>query len=117
RNSRLGFVALLSCESSEHRKGARAWEKMERRKPSHGGRSGREFKGVRMKRQMQPPRKARIGSRSSQSRSKVRAKKRKAESDGANKKMGQEIWHQKGLEMVGDERCLSGVDGLDNIIA
>ena len=70
-----------------------------------------------MKRQMQPPRKARIGSRSSQSRSKVRAKKRKAESDGANKKMGQEIWHRKGLEMVGDERCLSGVDGLDNILA
>ena len=71
-----------------------------------------------MKRQMQPPRKARIGSRSSQSRSKVRAKKRKAESDGANKKMGQEIQHRKGLEgeMVGDERCLSGVDGLDNIL-
>ena len=69
-----------------------------------------------MKRQMQPPRKARIGSRSSQSRSKVRPKKRKAESDGANKKMGQEIWHRKGLEMVGDERCLSGVDGLDNIL-
>src|SRR5256886_12223701 len=53
---------------------------------------------------MQPPRKARIGSRSSQSRSKVRAKKRKAESDGANKKMGQEIWHRKGLEMVGEDR-------------
>ena len=31
--------------------------------------------------------------------------------------MGQEIWHRKGLEMVGDERCLSGVDGLDNILA
>src|SRR5437867_10591903 len=68
---------------------------------------------------MQPPRKARIGSRSSQSRSKVRAKKRRAESDGANKKMGQEIQRRKGLEgeMVGDERCLSGVDGLDNILA
>ncbi|PYJ22695.1 MAG: hypothetical protein DME92_03020, partial [Verrucomicrobia bacterium] len=32
--------------------------------------------------------------------------------------MGQEIQHRKGLEgeMVGDERCLSGVDGLDNIL-
>src|SRR5436190_13158583 len=117
RNSRLGFVALSPCESSEHRKGARAWEKMDRRKPSHGGRSGREFKGVRIKRQMQPPRNARIGSRSSQSRLKVRAKKRRAESAGANKKMGQEIQHRKGLEMVGDEHCLSGVDGLDNILA
>ena len=68
---------------------------------------------------MQPPRKARIASRSSQSRLKVRAKKRRAESDGANKKMGQEIQQRKGLEgeMVGDERCLSGVDGLDNILA
>src|SRR5438477_11148080 len=63
RNSRLGFVALSSGESSEQRKGARAWEKMDRRKPSHGGRSGTEFKGVRIKRQMQPPRNARIGSR------------------------------------------------------
>src|SRR5437588_12116384 len=89
---------------------------MERPKPSRGGRSGREFKGVRMKRQMQPPRKARIGSRSSQSRSKVRAKKRKAESDGANKQMGQEIWQRKGLEMVCDERCISRGDGLNNII-
>src|SRR6266478_5753804 len=72
-----------------------------------------------MKRRMQPPRKARTGSRSSQSRLKVRAKKRRAESDGANKKMGQEIQRRKGLEgeMVGDERCLSGVDGLDNILA
>src|SRR5438477_1738531 len=119
RNSRLGFVALSPCESSEHRKDAGAWEKMERHKPSQGGRSGREFKGVRMKRQMQPPRKARIGSRSSQSHSKVRANKRRAESDDANKKMGQEIQHRKGLEgeMLGDERCLSGVDGLDKILA
>src|SRR5437867_10506214 len=72
-----------------------------------------------MKRQMQPPRKARIGSRSSQSRSKVRAKKRRAESDGANKKMGQETQHRKGLEgeMVGEERCRSGVEGLDDILA
>ena len=33
--------------------------------------------------------------------------------------MGQEIQHRKGLEgkMVGDERCSSGVDGLDNILA
>jgi circadian clock protein KaiC len=68
---------------------------------------------------MQPPPKARIASRSSHSRFKVRAKKRRAESDGANKKMGQEIRHRKGLEgeMVGNERCLSGVDGLDNILA
>jgi circadian clock protein KaiC len=67
---------------------------------------------------MQPPRNAKTGSRSSQSRSKVRAKKRRAESDGANKKMGPEIQHRKVLEgeMVGDERCLSGVDGLDNIL-
>src|SRR5438094_2788857 len=66
---------------------------------------------------MQSPRKSRIGSRSSQSRLKVRAKKRRAKSDGATKKMGQEIQHRKGQEMVGDERCLSGVDGLDNILA
>jgi circadian clock protein KaiC len=68
---------------------------------------------------MQPPPKARIASRSSQSRFKVRAKKRRAESDGANKKMGQAIQQRKGLEgeMVGDERCVSGVDGLDNILA
>ena len=68
---------------------------------------------------MQPPRKARMGSRSSQSRLKVRAKKRRAESDGANKKVGQEIQRRQGLEgeTVGDERCLSGVDGLDNILA
>ena len=60
-----------------------------------------------------------MGSRSSQLRLKVRAKKRRTESDGANKKMGQEIQHRKGLEaeMVGDERCLSGIDGLDNILA
>ena len=60
-----------------------------------------------------------MGSRSSQSRLKVRAKKRRAESDDANKKMGQENQHRKGLEgeMVGDERCLSGVEGLDNILA
>src|SRR6266478_403608 len=72
-----------------------------------------------MKRRMQPPRKARTGSRSSQSRLKVRANKRRAESDGANKKMGQEIQRRKGLggEMVGDERCLSGIDGLDHILA
>src|SRR5947199_32756 len=72
-----------------------------------------------MKRRMQSPRNARTGSRSSQSRLKVRAKKRRAESDGANKKMGQETQHRKGLEgeMVGDERCLCGVDGLDNILA
>src|SRR5437762_1578585 len=72
-----------------------------------------------MKRRMQSPRNARTGSRSSQSRLKVRAKKRRAESDGANKKMGQESQHRKGLEgeMVGDERCLSGVDGLDKILA
>src|SRR5882672_1615449 len=92
---------------------------MERRKPSHGGRSGREFKEARMKRQMQPPRKARIGSRSSQSRLQVRAKKRRAESDSANKKMGQEIQRRKGLEgeMVREVRCPSGVEGLDNILA
>jgi circadian clock protein KaiC len=72
-----------------------------------------------MKRKMQPPRKAGIGSRASQSRLKVRTRERRAESEGANKKMGQEIQRRKGLEgkMVGDERCLSGVDGLDNILA
>jgi len=72
-----------------------------------------------MKRRMQSPRNARTGSRSSQSRLKVRAKKRRAESDGANKKMGQETQHRKGLEgeMVGDERCPSGVEGLDDILA
>jgi len=68
---------------------------------------------------MQSPRNAKTGSRSSQSRLKVRAKKRRAESDGANKKMGQETQHRKGLEgeMVGDERCPSGVEGLDDILA
>jgi len=72
-----------------------------------------------MKRRMQSPRNARTGSRSSQSRLKIRAKKRRAESDGANKKMGQETQHRKGLEgeMVGDERCPSGVEGLDDILA
>src|SRR6266516_2828808 len=72
-----------------------------------------------MKRRMQSPRNARTGSRSSQSRLKVRAKKRRAESDGANKKMGQETQRRKGLEgeMVGDERCPSGVEGLDDILA
>jgi circadian clock protein KaiC len=90
---------------------------MEKPKPSHGGRSGRELKGMRMKRRAQPPRKARIGSLSSQSRSKVRAKKRSAESGGPNKKMGQESQHRKGPEMVGDERSPSGVEGLDNILA
>jgi circadian clock protein KaiC len=68
---------------------------------------------------MQSPRHGKTGSRSSQSRLKVRAKKRRAESDGANKKMGQETQHRKGLEgeMVGDERCPSGVEGLDDILA
>jgi circadian clock protein KaiC len=60
-----------------------------------------------------------MGSISSQSRLKVRAKKRRAESDGANKKMGRRMQHRKGLdgEMVGDERCPSGLEGLDNILA
>src|SRR5437899_7395974 len=71
-----------------------------------------------MKRRMQSPRNAKTGSRSSQSRLKIPVKDRRAELDAANKKLEQEIQHRKGLEgeMVGDERCLSGVDGLDNIL-
>src|SRR6266481_7158490 len=72
-----------------------------------------------MKRRMQSPRNAKTGSRSSQSRLKVRAKKRTAELDAANKKLEHETQRRKALggEILADERCPSGVEGLDDILA
>ncbi len=71
-----------------------------------------------MKRRMQSPRNAKRGSRSSRSRLEVRLKERRA-LDAANKKLEREIQRGKGPEgeSLADERCLSGVDGLDNILA
>ncbi len=67
---------------------------------------------------MQSPRNAKRGSRSSRSRLEVRLKERRA-LDAANKKLEREIQRGKGPEgeSLADERCLSGVDGLDNILA
>ena len=66
---------------------------------------------------MQSPRNAKRGSRSSRSRLEVRLKERRA-LDAANKKLEREIQRGKGPEgeSLADERCLSGVDGLDNIL-
>src|SRR5260370_18650329 len=72
-----------------------------------------------MRRRMHSPPNARTVSRSSQSRLKVRAKKRTAESDAANKKLEHETQRRKARdgEILADERCRSGVEGLDDILA
>ena len=72
-----------------------------------------------MKRRMQSPRNAKTGSRSSQSRLKIPVKDRRAELDAANKKLEQETQRRKGRqgEILADERCSSGVEGLDDILA
>src|SRR5437867_5089894 len=72
-----------------------------------------------MKRRMQSPRNAKTGSRSSQSRLKIPVKDRRAELDAANKKLEQETQRRKGRqgEILADERCPSGVEGLDDILA
>src|SRR5437867_10608154 len=72
-----------------------------------------------MKRRMQSPRNAKTGSRSSQSRVKIPVKDRRAELDAANKKLEQETQRRKGRqgEILADERCPSGVEGLDDILA
>jgi C4-dicarboxylate-specific signal transduction histidine kinase len=68
-----------------------------------------------MKGRMQSRRNAKTGSRSSQSRLKIPVKDRRAELDAANKKLEHEIQRRKGLggEILADERCSSGVEGLD----
>ena len=70
-----------------------------------------------MKRRMRFAPNAKTGS--SQSRLEVRGTERRAESHPANKKLKREIPRRKRLaaENLSDERCLSGVDGLDNILA
>src|SRR6266481_4910496 len=72
-----------------------------------------------MKRRMQSPRNAKTGSRSSQSRLKKPGKERRAELDAANKKLEHETQRRKALEgeILADERCPSGVEGLDDILA
>src|SRR5881397_2896567 len=72
-----------------------------------------------MKLRMQSPRNAKTGSRSSQSRLKIPVKDRRAELDAANKKLEQETQRRKGRqgEILADERCPSGVEGLDDILA
>jgi len=72
-----------------------------------------------MKRRMQSPRHGKKGSRSSQSRLGARGEERRAEVDAANKKWEHEIQRRKGLEgkILADERCSSGVEGLDDILA
>jgi circadian clock protein KaiC len=68
---------------------------------------------------MQSPRKARTVSLSPQSRLKVRARERRAELDAASKKLAHQAQRRKGLqsEILADERCPSGVEGLDDILA
>jgi len=68
---------------------------------------------------MQSPHKANTGSRSYQSRLKVSVKERRAKLDAANKKLEHEIQRRKGFkgEILADERCSSGVEGLDAILA
>ena len=72
-----------------------------------------------MKRRMQSPRNAKTGSRSSQSRLEKRGEERRAELDTANKKLEHETQRRKALEgeILADERCPSGVEGLDDILA
>ncbi len=72
-----------------------------------------------MKRRMQSPRHGKTGSRSSQSRLEVPGEERRAEVDGANKKLEPETQRRKGRqrEILADERCSSGVEGLDDILA
>src|SRR5882724_2158840 len=72
-----------------------------------------------MKRRMQSLHKANTGSRSSQSRLNVSVKERRAKLDAANKKLEHEIQRRKGFkgEILADERCSSGVEGLDAILA
>jgi circadian clock protein KaiC len=69
---------------------------------------------------MQSRRNAKTGSRSSQSRLGVRGEERRAKVDGANKKLEPETQQRrKGRqgEILADERCSSGVEGLDDILA
>src|SRR5437899_1336301 len=72
-----------------------------------------------MKRRMQSLHKANTGSRSSQSRLKVSVKERRAKLDAANKKLEHEIQRRKGFkgEILADELCSTGVEGLDDILA
>ena len=72
-----------------------------------------------MKRRMQSLHKAHTGSRSSQSRLKVSVKERRAKLDAANKKLEHEIQRRKGFkgEILADELCSTGVEGLDDILA
>jgi circadian clock protein KaiC len=67
---------------------------------------------------MQSPRNAKTDSRSSRSRLEVRVRERRA-LDAANKKLEREIQRGKGPEgeSLADERCPSGVEGLDDILA
>jgi circadian clock protein KaiC len=69
-----------------------------------------------MKRRKQSPRKAKTSS--SQSRLEVRGTERRAESHPANKKLKREIPRRKRLaaESLSDERCASGLEGLDDIL-
>jgi circadian clock protein KaiC len=69
-----------------------------------------------MKRRKQSPRNAK--SSSSQSRLEVRGTERRAGSHPANKKLKREIPRRKRLaaEILSDERCLSGLEGLDDIL-
>src|SRR6266566_10062027 len=71
-----------------------------------------------MKRRIQSPRNAKTGSRSSRSRLEVRIKERRA-LDAANKKLKREIERRKEAEgeSLADERCSTGVEGLDDILA
>src|SRR5947207_10848448 len=72
-----------------------------------------------MKRRMQSLHKAHTGSRSSQPRLNVSVKERRAKLDAANKKLEHEIQRRKGFkgEILADELCSTGVEGLDDILA
>jgi len=72
-----------------------------------------------MKGRMQSRRNAKTDSRSSQSRLKIPVKDRRGELGAANKKLEHETQRRKGRqgEILADERCPSGVEGLDDILA
>jgi circadian clock protein KaiC len=72
-----------------------------------------------MKGRMQSRRNAKTDSRSSQSRLKIPVKDRRGELGAANKKLEHETQRRKGRqgEILADERCSSGVEGLDDILA
>jgi circadian clock protein KaiC len=68
---------------------------------------------------MQSPSNTKARARSSQSRLEVRGEERRAELDAANKKLEHETQRRKRRqgEILADERCSSGVEGLDDILA